>query len=480
MGCAPIKKSSKNDIRKSILLYPGQFVKPLSKSILSIYDFKEELGVGCYGRVVLGIHKKTKESRAIKIINKISIQNENIRRKIMNEVEIQSKLDHPNITKLYEFYEDQYNLYLVLELCTGGELLDYFSRIGYLTETQTAIYIKQILSALCYLHSMNIVHRDLKLENLLIEKEKMNVLKIADFGSATEIRKREKLATVIGTINYIAPEVIRKKYDEKCDVWSCGVIMFILLTGSLPFRAANKRDTFEVILKSKVDPGDEKLQMVSESAKQLLCRMLDSDSESRITAEGALNSEWIIKSLQPNIRASLLQQTCNNLKSFKETHKFQKAVIRYIASHVLSPSDKLQFVSIFRKLDQSGSGKLTKQDIMKTCKSVFGHNFNDETIDEIMSRVDTDCNGVVDYTEFIAAAMDKSKLLSEEKLEATFRVFDQDSNGKITASELKFMLESKFDVDINAYDELIARVDKNGDGMIDFFEFKEMMNGLMK
>jgi calcium-dependent protein kinase len=477
MGCVPIKKVSHYDNRKSIQLFTGQFVKSLEKNIHSVYELKEELGSGCYGRVVLGVNKKTKESRAIKIINKPSIQNEKTRQKIMNEVEIQSKLDHPNIIKLFEFYEDQFNLYLVLELCTGGVLLEYFARIGCLTESQTAIYIKQILSALCYLNNMNIVHRDLKLENILIENEKSNCVKIADFGSAIESRNGRKLRSLIGTVSYVAPEVLKKNYDFKCDVWSCGVIMHILLTGSLPFKAENKKTTVNLILKSRFNPNDSSLTEISESAKDLLIKMLDPYPTTRISCEEALLSSWLLKSSLPNIRPSLFKQTAENLKNFKETHKLQKAVIRYISSQVLSSNDKSQFVSIFRSLDTSGAGQLSKKDLLQSFKNLFG--FSDSEVAEIMKRADTDGNGFLDYTEFIAAAMDKKKLLSEEKLEAAFRAFDKDNNGKITACELKFALESKFDVEIGAYDILIAEVDSNRDGVIDFSEFKEMMSRLV-
>ena len=219
MGCGSIKKTNQiYRARDSIVLYSGQFVKGIEESIYSKYQFKDELGVGSYGRVVLAVHKTTQEIRAVKIINKLAIHSEEIRKKIMIEVEIQRKLDHPNIVKIFEFHEDEFNLYLVMELCTGGELLDSVSRTGCLSEASAAIYMKQILSALCYMHSLNIVHRDLKLENMLIEKSNSNHLKIADFGIATELKPGKKLSLMIGTVSYLAPEVIKGDYDEKCDV----------------------------------------------------------------------------------------------------------------------------------------------------------------------------------------------------------------------------------------------------------------------
>ena len=219
MGCGTIKRTPiAAQQRKSVILFPGQFVKSLEENIFSIYNMKEELGVGSYGRVVLAIHKISREKRAIKMINKLAIHSETLRKRIMTEVEIQRKLDHPNIVKIYEFHEDEFNLYLVMELCSGGELLDSIEKSGCMSESATAVYMKQILSALCYMHSLNIVHRDLKLENMLIEKPGSSQIKIADFGIATELKPGKKLSQMIGTINYIAPEVIDKNYNEKCDL----------------------------------------------------------------------------------------------------------------------------------------------------------------------------------------------------------------------------------------------------------------------
>lgn len=476
MGCGSFKKYERTpNQRISVVLFPGQFVKNLEESIYALYDFREELGVGSYGRVVSAVHKKTRDRRAIKIINKLAIQSDEIRKKIMSEVEIQRRLDHPNIVRIFEFHEDEFNLYLVMELCTGGELLDSIARIGCLSEGQTASYMKQLLSALVYMHSLNIVHRDLKLENMLIEKPNSNILKIADFGIATELKPNRTLTMTIGTINYIAPEVINRKYDSQCDLWSCGVIMYILLSGTLPFNGGSKKKSMSRIQKGKYSLAGNRWDLVSDEAKFLISKLLELNPKIRFNAKTAFEYNWIQEAKSPKIRPSLLQTTANNLKNFMETHKFQRAVIRYITSQLLSQVEKNDFILIFRTLDKAGNGKLTEKELIPYCKKIFGDSFSDTEIHQIMARVDTDNSGYIDYSEFIAAAMDKKKLLSEEKLEAAFKAFDTDHNGKITAQELKYFLESNVKIDISAYNKLIQQVDKNGDGAIDFDEFKEMM-----
>ncbi|OMJ87595.1 hypothetical protein SteCoe_10688 [Stentor coeruleus] len=480
MGCGTVKRNTLiAQSRRSVILFPGQFVKGLEESIFNLYDFKEELGSGSYGRVVYGVHKQTLEKRAIKIINKLTIVNEETRKKIMAEVEIQRKLDHPNIVKVYEFHEDEFNLYLVMELCTGGELLDAIARIGCLSESQAAICMKQILSALCYLHNMNIVHRDLKLENMLIEKPGNINIKITDFGIATELKPGRKLSQMIGTINYIAPEVIKKKYDSSCDLWSCGVIMYILLSGSLPFNGGSKKKTLNLIMKGEYTLTGPNWEMITKEAKILASKLLNTNSKTRITAKEAFNSPWITSSKTPNIRGSLLESTANNIKNFQDTNKLQRAVIRFISSQLLSQSERNELTFIFKSIDKHGQGKIDEQELKQYCKKIFGNSLNEEEIHSIMIRVDTDNSGYIDYSEFLAAAMDKKKLLSEAKLEAAFKAFDRDDNGKITAQELKYLLEAHVKIDISAYAKLIEQVDRNGDGMIDFSEFKEMMISLI-
>lgn len=301
------------------------------------------------------------------------------------------------------------------------------------------------------------------------------MIKLTDFGIAAELLPGKKLTLMIGTVNYLAPEVIKRRYDSQCDLWSCGVILYILLSGTLPFKSSSKKKTLKRIEKGNYSMNDHKWYMVSELAKNFVKSLLEIDPKIRLTAKEAFNSQWLQATQTINARPSILETTAVNLKNFMETHKFQRAVIRYITSQLVTQADKNELISVFRSLDISGDGKLTINELEPYCKKIFGDSFSDEEIKLILKRVDTDGSGYIDYSEFIAAAMDKKKLLSEEKLEAAFKAFDTDHNGKITAQELKSFLESNIKIDISAYKKLIEQVDKNGDGVIDFDEFKDMM-----
>lgn len=229
------KKVSKTDGIKRYITdkYIEQHYKPL-----------KVIGKGSFGEVTKVIDTRTNQIRAIKKIKKSAIQKEKgiVKDK---EYEILTKLNHPNIVRLLEYYQDADHFYLVTEFCEGGELFDQIINCGVFTENMAAEIIRQILSAVVYCHSHRIVHRDLKPENLLLECsnktfDEGNIVKVIDFGTSVEhLNPGEKLKARLGTAYYIAPEVLRGEYDEKCDVWSCGVILYIFLCGYPPFNGEN-------------------------------------------------------------------------------------------------------------------------------------------------------------------------------------------------------------------------------------------------
>ena len=193
------------------------FVCYKTSKINEEYLLGETLGQGAFGTVRKAIHKLTNQERAIKILKKRQ-QDE---RKLFLEVNILSKLAHPNIMEIYEFYEDKANFYIVSELCKGGELFDAMTEKGAFKEAEACPIMLQLVSAICYSHSNNIVHRDLKPENIMIDNVgNTPMIKLIDWGGARYFSKNKKMSTIKGTPYYIAPEVIKEVYDEKCDIWS--------------------------------------------------------------------------------------------------------------------------------------------------------------------------------------------------------------------------------------------------------------------
>lgn len=187
------------------------------------------------------IHKKTKERRAIKLIDRSLIEKDK-EGELLSEIKVLKEMDHPNIMRIYEFASDKDNYYIVQEYISGGELFDEIVKRRYMSEKDAAYVIRQLLSAVTYCHSKGVVHRDLKPENILIDSILENGqirIKVIDFGTALYISPHGTISETLGTPYYIAPEVIDGDYNEKCDVWSIGVIMYILLCGNPPFNGTN-------------------------------------------------------------------------------------------------------------------------------------------------------------------------------------------------------------------------------------------------
>ena len=257
---------------------------------------------------------------------------------IIKQINILKTLDHPNIIKIYEFYSTDKYIYIINELCTGGELFNKIVEVKYFTESTACFIMRQLLSAVAYCHDKGVIHRDLKPENILIEnseeknKEFFNI-KIIDFGTC-EILKKKKLTEQIGTSFYIAPEVLKNGYNEKCDLWSCGVILYILLSGCPPFYGKSEKEIFQKILDGKIDFNKNKIwSKISDEAKNLVTKLLQVDPQKRISASEALEDIWfknninIIKEIQtPNNFNMFIQ----NITEFCAEQKLQQATLAFL------------------------------------------------------------------------------------------------------------------------------------------------------
>merc|ERR1719387_2761101 len=244
--------------------------------------------------------------RAIKTISKSHMTNAE---RFKAEIALMKIMDHPNIIKLYETFEDHRNIYLVMELCSGGELFDRIIESGHFNEQQAAILMQQIIRAIYYMHENHVCHRDLKPENFLfltkdpIEK---NLLKIIDFGLSCMFESGQVLTTKAGTPYYVAPQVLAGKYDKACDLWSCGVIMYVMLCGYPPFFGETDAEVLSKVRLGNFSFNAADWKNVSEDAKALIRMLLKMNPRDRYTAEQALNHEWI-KAKAPNAKNVQLQ-----------------------------------------------------------------------------------------------------------------------------------------------------------------------------
>jgi len=237
-------------------------------------------------------HRKTGDKVAVKVIKKQTVAGEDIKL-LRREITNLKTLDHPNILKLYEVYEDKDNFYLVMELVRGQELFDKIVARGQYSERDASNITRQFVSAIEYLHLRGIAHRDLKPENLLsVGQGENEVMKVADFGLSKNFSD-EKMQTSCGSPGYVAPEVLEcESYDKAVDMWSIGVIIYILLVGYPPFYADNDPALFKKIIACDYDFG-EGWDAISDQAKDLVRKLLVKDPKKRLTATGVLSHPWI-------------------------------------------------------------------------------------------------------------------------------------------------------------------------------------------
>jgi calcium-dependent protein kinase len=445
--------------------------------VFADYEFDPKiLGEGTYGVVFKAREKDTDQYRAIKRIAREKIRNY---QRFLNEINALKTLDHPNVIKLFEIYEDKEYIYLVQEYLEGGELFEYIVSKEYLDEVQTARIFKQIISAILYCHKNAIWHRDLKPENFMfVSNDEKSNLKLIDFGLSWSYYKIDnegvgqysRMQTTAGTAYFMAPEVLTESYNSACDMWSIGVILYIMLWGYPPFDGETEDDILKAVQISKFDFNDKIWQNVSEDAKDLISSLLVSEDQ-RLSPKEALKHPWIIKS---NVVASdanghpFKNVHMNRLKKFHKMANFKKVVLTFIASRT-TDKEILEEMKAFSELDKNKDGYITVHELRSALKGRLG----EEEIKEILDGVDTDKNGAINYTEFIAATLNKILVNDKSRIKKAFSILDKNGDGSINATDLAQVLSGDkmqfFDSKIVT--EILDECDLDKDGSVTFEEF---------
>ena len=468
-----VKVEAPKDI-SNMKIKANNLVMERHQSPWQFYEELEEIGSGMYG-VVKKVRLKTNPEiiRAMKIIPEENVlQGEGA--SLIDEIEILKNLEHPNIMKIYEsFVDSNNNYYIVSELCDQGHLLSKMEKLGKMDQIVVKYLMDQIFNAVAYLHSKNILHGDIKLENVLLNKitkrggrrftninldfnsneeltEDINKnfgkrktsnksnnyikdminyeIKLIDFGCSKYFvrrnKKKKKLRGIIGTSIYCSPEVVDNLYDERSDEWSCGVLMYILLSGVPPFYGETEEEIFEKIKKCKYDFTPAPFKKVSKNCKDLIRRLLEPKKQYRIKANEALRHPFFTESFDPN-SAMTEDKDLNILKNFinpfKYCSKFHEAIAVFLCSNYLPPDEEKTLKTVFRYLDKDGKGMITK-DIMKKSLEEIGVDITDEDLQKVFDEIDEDGSSFIEYQEFIRNTCDINKLINEPNLKNVFHV----------------------------------------------------------
>ena len=488
------------------------------------YEELEELGSGFYGVVKkVRLIKNPEIIRAMKIIPEENIlQGEGA--SLIDEIEILKNLQHPNIMKVYESFVDNHNYYIVSELCDQGHLLSKLEKLGKMDQIVVKFLMDQIFNAVAYLHSQNIMHGDLKLENVLLYtaskrggkrftlinqdfnedesltedinknfrkrqtssksknyiKDMMNYeIKLIDFGCSKYFvrnNKKKKLSGIIGTSIYCSPEVVDNLYDERCDEWSCGVLMYILLCGEPPFYGETEEEIFDKVKKCEYSFSNPAFKKVSKNCKDLIRRLLEPKKQYRIKAKEALRHPFFTENFDPN--SAMTENTdLNYLKQFINPigyiSKFHEAIIAFLCVNFISVDEENNLRKLFRYMDKEGKNAVGKEDLKLSLEEI-DIKISDEELDKIFDTVDENGTGLIEYNEFIRNACDIKALLSESNLKNVFHAICGDKN-LMSGEDIKRFIFHDAKINEQALNEYFDSFGMKYENSISFDEFYRMI-----
>lgn len=444
------------------------------------YVLGRQLGQpGQFGYALMATHKRTGEKRAVKVMSKCKFSRATDRKihfdELRTEIEVMKRMNHVNIIKMYDVFETQSELFIVMELCVGGELFDRIKAQpdGSYSERDAVGILKQIAEGIRYLHQHGIVHCDLKPDNFLFSDDrKDSSVKVIDFGMSKFVKRAKYFRSLRGTPYYIAPEVIQGHYKEACDMWSFGVVMFVMLFGYPPFHGEKDQDIFNSVLKG-FSPTTKRGYGAwfpaeipcSDSAKDLIGKLLTLDTAKRYTAEEVLEHPFMTGAASS---APMGQMVMKNLKSFTSNSKLKQGVLHLMTS-TLSDDELNLLKKIFMEIDENGDGQITVNELAKAIERSGDRPRFDE-LRELMKAADADGNGTLSYNELVLSCVQRKLSQNEERLWNAFRKLDLNGDGKVSAQEIEKVLGAQRE-DVK---KMIAEIDANGDGEIDFDEFLDM------
>ena len=508
----------------------GTIIRKNNKKPNDNYIISKSLGEGGFGSVVKVIHKNTGQVRAMKIIPKNNLKQGYTEEEIFREINILKKLEHPYIMKLYEFYSDEEYFYLINEFCSEGDLSEKLQKVGRFEEKLVKLLMFQIFSAVWYLHSNNVIHGDLKLENVMIdnlnfhESKKKNdnnnnnnlknsfekrlslvtsykldfhniqnvegnkhkfdniknfEIKLIDFGAAKIFTKYKKqFDDTVGTLVYCSPEVLKNNYDSKCDIWSCAVIMYILLSGEIPFAGDSEEEIIKSIMNKKVSFDSSFFNNVSEEAKDLIQKCLIYNKSKRYNAKEALDHPFFkididVNNLFQEDLTVEINQVLVRMKNFSTKSKFHQAILVFLAYNYAEKRITERLKHIFFYINKSLDGRIKPKELL----SIYQENNMKITKDEVLKiikSVDFNNSGAIEYEEFIRIALPKEDLLTEINLKEAFDLFDINKTGNITVNEMKEVLGMDNDVDENV---VLNFLNDLGYKTINYLQFRNLVLG---
>ncbi|OMO57048.1 hypothetical protein CCACVL1_26030 [Corchorus capsularis] len=442
------------------------------------YTIGKLLGHGQFGYTYVATDKANGDRVAVKKIEKnkmvLPIAVEDVKR----EVKILEALKgHENVVQFYNAFEDDSYVYIVMELCEGGELLDRIlaKKDSRYSEKDAAVVVRQMLKVAAECHLRGLVHRDMKPENFLFKSSKEDSsLKATDFGLSDFIRPGKRFQDIVGSAYYVAPEVLKRRSGPESDVWSIGVITYILLCGKRPFWDKTEDGIIKEVLKNKPDFRRKPWPTISNSAKDFVKKLLVKDPRARLTAAQALSHPWVREGGNASeipVDISVL----NNLRQFVKYSRLKQFALRALAS-TLNEEEIADLRDQFDAIDVDKNGSISLEEMRQALAKDLPWKLKDSRVLEILQAIDSNTDGLVDFTEFVAAALHVNQMEEhdsdkwQQRSQAAFEKFDVDRDGYITPEELRMHTGLR-----GSIDPLLEEADIDKDGRISLSEFRRLL-----
>ncbi|XP_077213238.1 CDPK-related kinase 5-like [Tasmannia lanceolata] len=453
-----------------------------SKHFENKYEIGDEVGRGHFGYTCFARFKKGElkgQKVAVKVIPKLkmttAISIEDVRR----EVKIMRALTgHSNLVQFYDAYEDHDNVYIVMELCEGGELLDrILSRGGKYSEDDAKTVMVQILNVVAFCHLQGVIHRDLKPENFLFtSKDENSQLKAIDFGLSDFVKPDERLNDIVGSAYYVAPEVLHRSYSTEADVWSIGVIAYILLCGSRPFWARTESGIFRAVLKADPSFDEPPWPSLSPEAKDFVKRLLIKDPRKRMTAAQALSHPWIRN--YNDIKVPLDILIFRLMKAYMRSSSLRKAALRAL-SKTLTVDDLAYLKEQYALLEPNKNGCISIENIRIALTKNATDAMNEACIHDFLASLNALQYRKMDFEEFCAAALSVHQLEGldrwEQHARCAYELFEKDGNRAIIIEELASELGLSPNVPVHA---VLHDWIRHTDGKLSFLGFVKLLHGV--
>ncbi|KAL0343650.1 UNVERIFIED_CONTAM: CDPK-related kinase [Sesamum angustifolium] len=452
------------------------------KKFYDKYELGEEVGRGHFGYTCRSKFKKGElkgQEVAVKVIPKSKMTTAIAIEDVRKEVKILRALTgHSNLIQFYDAYEDHDNVYIVMELCEGGELLDrILSRGGKYTEEDAKTVMIQILNVVAFCHLQGVVHRDLKPENFLFtSKEENSLLKAIDFGLSDFVKPDERLNDIVGSAYYVAPEVLHRAYSTEADVWSVGVIAYILLCGSRPFWARTESGIFRAVVKAEPTYEEQPWPTLSSEAKDFVKRLLNKDPRKRMTAAQALCHPWIKNSNDIKVPLDIL--IFKLMRAYMRSSPLRKAALRAL-SKTLTADELFYLKEQFALLEPNKNGTISLDNIKAALKKNATDAMNESRVYDFLASLNALQYRRMDFEEFCAAALSVYQLEALERWEqharCAYELFEKDGNRTIMIEELASELGLSPSVPVHA---VLHDWIRHTDGKLSFLGFVKLLHGV--